>query len=155
MRRRGIPQLRRDVGMVFQDHRLLIDRTVFDNVALPLIIAGIAREEIGKRVRAALDKVGLLAKEKRSPLDAVGRRAAARRHRARDRRQAAGDHRRRADRQSRSAAVGRDHAALRRVRRRRHDRAVASHDLHLVKRLNKRVLVLDHGRLIDDFRPAP
>ena len=67
MRRRGIPQLRRNIGMVFQDHRLLTDRTVFDNVALPLIIAGTPRDEIGKRVRAALDKVGLLAKEKNSP----------------------------------------------------------------------------------------
>ena len=67
VRRRGIPQLRRDIGMVFQDHRLLTDRTVFDNVALPMIIAGTSREEIGKRVRAALDKVGLLSKEKSSP----------------------------------------------------------------------------------------
>ena len=67
VRRRGVPQLRRSVGMVFQDHRLLTDRTVFDNIALPLIIAGTSREEIGKRVRAALDKVGLLAREKASP----------------------------------------------------------------------------------------
>src|SRR3954466_1478449 len=68
VRRRGIPQVRRGIGMVFQDHRLLTDRTVFDNIALPLIIAGTTREEIGKRVRAALDKVGLLAREKALPL---------------------------------------------------------------------------------------
>src|SRR5258705_8170022 len=48
-RRRGIAPLRRRIGMVFQDHRLLLDRSVFDNVALPLVIAGVAREEIGKR----------------------------------------------------------------------------------------------------------
>jgi len=58
---------RRDIGVVFQDHQLLYDRTVFDNVALPLIISGFDRRDIGKRVRAALDKVGLLDKEKSNP----------------------------------------------------------------------------------------
>src|SRR6202795_3287591 len=67
-RTRAVPQLRRRIGMVFQDHRLLTDRTVFDNIALPHIIVVTTRDEIGKRVRAALDKVGLLAKEKASPL---------------------------------------------------------------------------------------
>ena len=54
--------------MVHQNHQLLFDRSVFDNVALPLVIAGFARADIGKRVRAALDKVGLLSKEKLSPI---------------------------------------------------------------------------------------
>ena len=58
---------RRRVGYIFQDHRLLNDRSVFDNVALPLVIAGLRRSELQKRVRAALDKVGLLSKEKARP----------------------------------------------------------------------------------------
>ena len=66
--RRKIPFIRRNIGMIFQDHRLLFDRTVFDNVALPLIIAGYPHKEIGRRVRAALDKVGLLSKEKLYPI---------------------------------------------------------------------------------------
>ncbi len=66
---RGIPHFRRRVGMVFQDHKLLHDRPVLDNVALPLIIAGVARREVEKRVRAALDQVGLLGKEFSKPLE--------------------------------------------------------------------------------------
>jgi len=65
---RKIPSIRRDIGMIFQDHRLLFDRSVFDNVALPLMIAGYPHREIGRRVRAALDKVGLLSKEKNTPI---------------------------------------------------------------------------------------
>jgi len=66
--RRQIPAFRRQIGMVFQDHKLLHDRTVFDNVALPLVIGGMGRKEIGKRVRAALDQVGLLHTEKARPM---------------------------------------------------------------------------------------
>ncbi|MDN5849149.1 MAG: cell division ATP-binding protein FtsE [Nitrococcus sp.] len=66
--RRRIPLLRRGIGMIFQDHRLLNDRPVFDNVALPLIIAGAPHREIGRRVRAALDRVGLLDKERQYPV---------------------------------------------------------------------------------------
>ena len=57
------------MGVVFQDHKLLHDRTVADNVSLPLIIAGVPQREIDKRVRAALDQVGLLSKEKCRPLE--------------------------------------------------------------------------------------
>jgi cell division transport system ATP-binding protein len=66
---RGIPQFRRQIGVVFQDHKLLHDRPIADNVALPLVIAGVPRREIDKRVRAALDQVGLLGREKTRPLE--------------------------------------------------------------------------------------
>lgn len=69
---RQIPYHRRKIGMIFQDHRLLFDRTVFDNVALPLVIAGVSDRDIPKRVRAALDKVGLLDKEKQLPIQLSG-----------------------------------------------------------------------------------
>ena len=65
--RRKIPAYRRQLGMVFQDHKLLYDRPVFDNVALPLIISGIGYRDAGRRVRAALDQVGLLEQEKQRP----------------------------------------------------------------------------------------
>ncbi len=67
VRSRGVPAFRRQVGMVFQDHKLLSDRPVFDNVALPLAISGIARRDLDKRVRAALDQVGLLGREQGFP----------------------------------------------------------------------------------------
>ena len=69
---RQIPYLRRQIGVVFQNHQLLFDRTVFDNVALPLQISGLPIKEQGKRVRAALDKVGLLDKEKHNPMALSG-----------------------------------------------------------------------------------
>ncbi len=67
-RRWRIPYVRRQVGMIFQDHKLLMDRTVFDNIALPLVIAGLSHRDIARRVRAALDQVGLLDKEKHYPV---------------------------------------------------------------------------------------
>jgi len=63
-----MPLVRRNIGLIFQDHRLLFDRTVFDNVALPLLIAGFRPQDIRRRVRAALDKVGLLDKERAYPI---------------------------------------------------------------------------------------
>lgn len=66
--RRNIAYFRRRIGIVFQDHKLLNDRTVFDNVALPLLIASLRRRELERRVRAALDQVGLLEYEKQFPL---------------------------------------------------------------------------------------
>jgi len=69
---RQIPFHRRKIGMIFQDHRLLHDRTVFDNVAMPLIVSGVAHKETGRRVRAALDKVSLLNKEKAYPITLSG-----------------------------------------------------------------------------------
>lgn len=70
--RRRVPYVRRSIGVIFQDHRLLFDRTVYDNVALPLVIAGYHPGEIGRRVRAALDKVGLLGKESLYPITLSG-----------------------------------------------------------------------------------
>ncbi len=72
MHDRQIPFLRRKLGLIFQDYKLLFDRTVFDNVALPLIVAGVGRHEVARRVRAALDKVGLLTKEHKLPLALSG-----------------------------------------------------------------------------------
>jgi cell division transport system ATP-binding protein len=67
-----VPYLRRNIGIIFQEHHLLFDRPVFDNVALPLIIQGYRHQEIAKRTRAALDKVGLLNKEKSMPITLSG-----------------------------------------------------------------------------------
>ncbi|MGA9341002.1 MAG: cell division ATP-binding protein FtsE [Rhodanobacteraceae bacterium] len=153
VRRRAVPRLRRGIGMVFQDHRLLMDRTVFDNVALPLVIAGVGRDEIGRRVRASLDKVGLLAQEKAAPITLSS-----------GEQQRVGIAR---------AIVGRPSVIIADEPTGNLDPGlsaeimalfaefqqvgaavlVASHDLHLIKRLGKRALVLDHGRLIDDYRP--
>ncbi|NCT69277.1 MAG: cell division ATP-binding protein FtsE [Rhodanobacteraceae bacterium] len=149
----GIPQLRRGIGMVFQDHRLLLDRSVFDNVALPLLIAGSPREETAKRVRAALDKVGLLAREKAAPQTlSTGeqqRVGIARAIVAKPPLIIADEPTGNLDPQlsieimNLFAEFGEHGTTV----------LVASHDLFLLKRMNKRVLVLDHGRLIDDFRP--
>ncbi|MDR2240692.1 MAG: ATP-binding cassette domain-containing protein [Zoogloeaceae bacterium] len=72
LKRAAVPFLRRNIGMVFQDQKLLHDRSVFDNVMLPLSIAGVALRDAGRRVRAALDKVGLLEREKVMPVALSG-----------------------------------------------------------------------------------
>ncbi|GAB1260918.1 cell division ATP-binding protein FtsE [Aurantivibrio plasticivorans] len=72
VRRAQIAHHRRQVGVVFQNHQLLFDRSVFDNVALPLLIAGYQPRELARRVRAALDKVGLLDKERKNPIELSG-----------------------------------------------------------------------------------
>jgi cell division transport system ATP-binding protein len=69
LKARHVPAFRRHIGVVFQDHKLLGDRPVFDNVALPLVVAGVAFKDMDKRVRAALDQVGLLGKERFSPME--------------------------------------------------------------------------------------
>lgn len=68
IRRRQIPHYRRQVGVIFQDHKLLMERTVFDNVALPLVISGVPHNEVPRRVGAALELVGLLHKERALPV---------------------------------------------------------------------------------------
>ncbi len=72
IRNKRIPQIRRNIGIIFQNHHLLYDRPVFDNVAMPLVIQGYRHRETRKRVRAALDQVGLLNKEKVDPITLSG-----------------------------------------------------------------------------------
>jgi cell division transport system ATP-binding protein len=72
LKRAAIPYLRRNVGLVFQDQKLLYDRNVYENVMLPLAFSGHAPKEAARRARAALDKVGLLAREKSNPIQLSG-----------------------------------------------------------------------------------
>ena len=72
LKRAAVPYLRRNLGMIFQDQKLLYDRSAFDNVVLPLAIAGVSVRDAGRRVRAALDKVGLLDREKAMPVALSG-----------------------------------------------------------------------------------
>ena len=153
VRRGGIAHLRRGIGMVFQNHRLLMDRSVFDNVALPLLIAGTARAEIGKRVRASLDKVGLLARETALPATlSTGEQQRVGIARAivakppviiADEPTGNLDPQLSIEVMNLFAKFGEVGTTV----------LIASHDLFLLKRMNKRALVLDHGRLVDDFRP--
>jgi cell division transport system ATP-binding protein len=153
LKRRRVPQARRGIGMVFQDHRLLMDRSVFDNVALPLLIAGTPREEIGKRVRASLDKVGLLGREQDPPANlSTGeqqRVGIARAIVAKPPVLIADEPTGNLDPQL-SAEIMALFGEFQQVGT---TVLIASHDLPLVKRMGKRVLVLDHGKLIDDFKP--
>ncbi len=153
LRPRALPALRRQIGVVFQDHRLLPDRSVAENVALPLLIAGCGREEIGKRVRSVLDKVGLGARGQALPAAlSTGeqqRVGIARAIVAAPPLLIADEPTGNLDPQL-AAEIMALFAAL---PERGTTVLVASHDLHLIRRMGKRVLVLDHGRLIDDFRP--
>jgi len=72
LKRTAVPYLRRNIGLVFQDQKLLYDRSVFDNVMLPLAFSGLPPREAARRARAALDKVGLLAREKANPIQLSG-----------------------------------------------------------------------------------
>ncbi len=151
VRRSGIPALRRRIGMVFQDHRLLTDRSVFANVELPLVIAGVPLVERRRRVRAALEKVGLLNDERQQPTVL-----------------SAGEQQRVGIAR---AIVGRPMLLLADEPTGNLDSQlavqimrlfvefcqvgttvlIASHDLPLIKRIKQRVVVLDHGRLIADL----
>ena len=148
--RRRIPYLRRDIGIIFQDHRLLFDRTVFDNVALPLIIAGHPRSETERRVRAALDKVGLLGKEKLFPITLSGgeqqRVGIARAVVNKPPLLLADEPTGNLDPEL-SEEIMRLFEAFNQVGV---SVLIASHDLDLIGRLGHRVLKLKAGRLIDD-----
>jgi cell division transport system ATP-binding protein len=151
VRGRGIPRLRQRIGMVFQDHRLLMDRTVFANVELPLTIAGIARVERGRRVRAALEKVGLLSYERQLPATlSTGeqqRVGIARAIVGRPSLLIADEPTGNLDPQLAVEIMGL-FAEFQQVGT---TVLIASHDLPLIKRMRKRVVVLDHGRLVADL----
>ena len=149
--RGGIPKLRRRIGMVFQDHRLLMDRTVFANVELPLVIGGGAPVERGRRVRAALEKVGLLAYERQLPATlSTGeqqRVGIARAIVAKPTLLIADEPTGNLDPQLAVEIMGL-FAEFQQVGT---TVLIASHDLPLIKRMRKRVVVLDHGRLVADI----
>jgi cell division transport system ATP-binding protein len=153
VRGRKVAMHRREVGVVFQDHRLLADRTVADNVALPLVLQGLRRAEIVKRVRAVLDRVSLGARSQALPSQL-----------------SAGEQ----QRVGIARAIVVEPALLwadeptgnldptlsaeimtlfESLPERGTSVLVASHDLALVKRMRKRVLVLNQGQLVDDISP--
>ena len=144
---------RREVGVVFQDHRLLLDRSVYENIALPLILRGMRRGEIGKRVRVKLEKLGLGERERALPSQLSAgeqqRVGIARAVVAEPAMLIADEPTGNLD-PTLSAEIMALFAAL---PERGTSVLVASHDLGLVKRMRKRVLVLDHGRLVDDISP--
>ncbi|MCB1750510.1 MAG: cell division ATP-binding protein FtsE [Gammaproteobacteria bacterium] len=150
LERRQIPYHRREVGMIFQDHRLLHDRTVFDNVAMPLIVAGLGHNEVSRRVRAALDKVGLLKRERAYPVTLSGgeqqRVGIARAVVSKPPVVLADEPTGNLD-----AELSREIMALfQSFNQVGVTLLIATHDLELVRRLGKRTLVLSGGKLIQD-----
>jgi len=149
-----VPYLRRNIGIIFQDHRLLNDRTVFDNVALPLIIAGYRHQEIGRRVRAALDKVGLLGKEKQAPVTLSG-----------GEQQRVGIARAVVNKPPLLLAdepTGNLDPELSREIMQLFENfnqvgvsvMIATHDLELIKQMDHRILILNQGRMVSQDRPS-
>ncbi len=147
---RQIPYLRRQVGVVFQNHQLLFDRSVYDNVALPLIIEGYNPKEAARRVRAALDKVGLLKKENLNPIVLSG-----------GEQQRVGIARAVVNKPKLLLAdepTGNLDPALSAEIMRLFQQfnevgvtvMIASHDIALIRRLNRRVLGLADGQLVHD-----
>ena len=144
---------RRNVGVVYQNHQLLMDRSVADNVALPLVLRGIKRGDAGKRVRSILDKLGLAARERALPSQLSAgeqqRVGIARAVVAEPALLIADEPTGNLD----PALSTEIMALLAALPERGTSVLVASHDLGLVKRMKKRVLVLDQGRLVDDIAP--
>ncbi|SJM92773.1 transporter subunit: ATP-binding component of ABC superfamily [Crenothrix polyspora] len=143
-----IPYLRRKMGFIFQDYKLLQDRTVFDNVALPLVIAGYGHQEIARRVRASLDKVGLLGKERKYPLALSGgeqqRVGIARAVVNKPQLIIADEPTGNLDPELSSEIM----TLFENFQQVGVTVLIASHDLFLIKKLNHRVLTLDHGQLV-------
>lgn len=144
---------RREVGVVYQDHRLLTDRTVGENVSLPLILRGTRRAEIDKRVRSVLERMGLGHREKALPTQLSAgeqqRVGIARAIVSEPRLLVADEPTGNLD-PTLSAEIMELFAGL---PERGTSVLVVSHDLPLLKRMRKRVLILDHGRLVDDISP--
>lgn len=149
----GVAAHRRQLGVVYQNHQLLMERSVADNVALPLVLRGMKRAEIGKRVRSILDKVGLAARERALPSQLSAgeqqRVGIARAIVAEPALLIADEPTGNLD-PGLSAEIMGLFASL---PERGTSVLVASHDLRLVKHMRKRVLVLDKGRLEDDIAP--
>lgn len=145
-----IPYFRRNIGVVFQNHQLLFDRTVYDNVALPLQVAGYPHQEIGKRVRAALDKVDLLDKERSNPMALSGgeqqRVGIARAVVNKPKLLLADEPTGNLDPELSNEIM----TLFRQFNEVGTTVMVATHDLELLKRMNKRVLGLVHGKLVHD-----
>jgi len=148
-----IPLHRREVGAVYQDHRLLNDRSIAENVALPLILRGTRRAEIGKRVRAALDRIGLGHREKALPPQL----SAGEQQRVGIARAIVGEPRLLVADEPTGNLDPTLAAEIMQLFAELPERGtsvlVVSHDLALLKQMRKRVLVLDHGRLVDDISP--
>jgi cell division transport system ATP-binding protein len=152
LKRAQIPYHRREVGMIFQDHRLLHDRTVFDNVAMPLVVTGLGHNEVSRRVRAALDKVGLLNRERAYPVTLSGgeqqRVGIARAVVSKPPVVLADEPTGNLD-----AELSQEIMALfERFNQVGVTLLIATHDLQLIRRLGKRTLVLNSGRLVQDVR---
>lgn len=153
--RRQRPHLRRRIGLVFQDHRLLPEQSAAENVALPLRVAGTPEAEIGRRVRAALDLVGLGQRGRALPATLSGgeqqRIGIARAIVHRPALLLADEPTGNLDPQLSVEIMELFH----RLGAHGTTVLIASHDLHLIRHLRKRVLILDQGRLVDDYRPEP
>jgi len=152
--RRRIPAYRRELGIVFQDNKLLFDRTVYDNVALPLVVSGMHHREIPKRVRAALDLVGLLGKEMLTPIVLSGgeqqRIGIARAVVNRPALLIADEPTGNLDMQLSDSIFD----LFQGFNRHGTTVLIATHDLRQVTRLNKRVLTLKAGELVQDTGAA-
>lgn len=147
VKRRHIPRYRQRVGLIFQNYNLLFDRTVFDNVALPLVIRGLGHRDIARRVRAALDTVGLLSHERKLPITLSG-----------GEQQRVGIARAVVDRPyllladeptgNLDPALAADIMRLfTRLNETGTSVMIATHAIHLVERMGQRRIALDHGQL--------
>jgi cell division transport system ATP-binding protein len=150
LRRNAIPYLRRSFGLIFQDQKLLFDRSVLDNVLLPLAIVGLPFKEAQRRARAALDKVGLLEREKTHPIALSGgeqqKLAIARAVVNRPAIMLADEPTANLDSESASDIL----EIFRAFHQVGVTMVIATHDPQWMARLNPRVLRLDRGRLLGD-----
>lgn len=148
VKEKNIPYIRRNLGIIFQDNKLLNDRTVFDNVALPLVISGYGIQETGRRVRAVLDKVGLLGKEKKLPLTLSGgelqRVGIARAFVNKPKLILADEPTGNLDPELSAEIMG----VFEQFQKVGVTVLIASHDKSLISQMGHRVLTLDHGRLV-------